>query len=369
MVTKSDRLVPARAIHPGEILREELQERHIKQKDFAQQIGVQPTHLNEFIKGKRNLNEDMAMKLEKYLRIPFKTWMNLQNGYIYENKAIDTKKNEEDAAEYETACSQLFNLHILYKRLNLNLLSCKERVSKIKRLFSFDLLSSNQLKLQVAGFYKHSEKVHIDEKNMLTWLILNKFEISKTRFDIPLYQEGNALKVAREIAKMANTRTASIDHIKKSLNDDGILYMEVEKIEKAPIDAYSTFVGTHPVITVTYRYNDLDKLVFDILHELYHIGKHLSDTQKAFIAIEGTEYSKDPKEKEANEFARQMLIPDAIWKDILKIGSTSLDPYKIIRTIAKEAERRGISPSIAVARYKYETNWYKTFSFRSPKIH
>jgi HTH-type transcriptional regulator/antitoxin HigA len=370
MATKSNRLVPARAIHPGEILREELQERNIKQKDFAQQIGVQPTHLNEFIKGKRNLNEDLAMKLEKYLGIPFKTWMNLHNGYVYESKAIDAKKNENRrAAEYEAACSQTFNLHILYKRLKLNQLPCTERVSRIKEMFSFDLLSSNELRLQVAGFYKHSEKVQIDEKNMLTWLILNNFETSKAKFDIAPYKEGNAQKAALEMAKMANARTASVDNIKRCLNDYGILYIEVEKIEKAPIDAYSTFVGTHPVITVTYRYNDLDKLVFDILHELCHIKKHLSDTQKAFIAIEGVEYSKDPREREANDFARQMLIPEATWKSILKIGCKSLDPYKIIRTIAKEAELRGISPSIAVSRYKYETNWYKTSSYRSPKIH
>ena len=77
MATRSNRLVPARAIHPGEILREELRERGVKQKDFAQAIGVQATHLNEFIKGKRNLNEDLAMKLESQLGIPFKTWMSL----------------------------------------------------------------------------------------------------------------------------------------------------------------------------------------------------------------------------------------------------------------------------------------------------
>ena len=92
MATKSKRLVPARAIHPGEVLREELLERGIKQKDFAQMIGVQPTHLNEFIKGKRNLNEDLAIKLEKALGISYKNWMSLHNGYVYDCKAIEEKK-------------------------------------------------------------------------------------------------------------------------------------------------------------------------------------------------------------------------------------------------------------------------------------
>ena len=62
MATRSNRSVPARAIHPGEILREELLERGIKQKDFAQQIGMQPSHLNAFIKGKRNMSDDLARK-------------------------------------------------------------------------------------------------------------------------------------------------------------------------------------------------------------------------------------------------------------------------------------------------------------------
>lgn len=95
MATNNNRLISNRAIHPGEILREELKERGIKQKDFAQAIGWQATHLNEFIKGKRNLNEELAMRLESQLGIPFKTWMSLHNGYIYECKTLE-KRNAED---------------------------------------------------------------------------------------------------------------------------------------------------------------------------------------------------------------------------------------------------------------------------------
>ena len=112
----------------------------------------------------------------------------------------------------------------------------------------------------------------------------------------------------------------------------------------------------------------MDKLAFDILHELCHIEHHLSEESNAFISIEGTEYSNDLREKEANDFARQMLIPDEIWASILKVGCTSLSPHQIVKTIATEAERCGISPSIAIARYKHETDWYRTSSYKSPKI-
>ena len=369
MATRSNRIVPARAIHPGEILREELQERGIKQKNFAQAIGVQATHLNEFIKGKRNLNEDLAMKLESQLGIPFKTWMNLHNGYMYECKVLDEKRTEEKYAfQFEGACANIFNIQALYKRLGLSMQSCSERVKKLQALFSFDLLSSNELRMQVAGMYKHSEKLQIDEKNMLTWLILNKLEISRIT-PMDNYRSGNAMEAAKEIACMANERSLTTASIKDCLNRYGISYIKVEKLDKTPIDAYSTFAEGMPVITVTYRYNDMDKLAFDILHELCHIDRHFSEGEKAFISIEGTEYSNDPREKEANEFARQMLIPDDTWENILKVGCNNLSPYKIVKTIATEAERCGISPSIAISRYKHDTNWYRISAYKSPKIY
>lgn len=368
MATISKRLVPARAIHPGEILREELQERGIKQKDFARTIGVQATHLNEFIKGKRNLNEDLALKLESQLGIPFETWMSLHTGYMYECMVLDEKRTEEERAlQYEGICANTFNIHALYKRMGLTMLPCAERVKALKAAFSFDLLSANELRMHVAGMYKHSEKVQIDEKNMLTWLILNKLEISRLE-PLKAYKKGNALKAAEEIARMANQQTLSLESIKECLNGYGISYLRVEKLDKTPIDAFSTFSGDMPVITVTYRYNDLDKLTFDILHELCHIERHISKADEAFIAVEGMEYSNDTREKEANEFARRILIPDETWTRILKVQCTNLSPHKIVKAIATEAKRYGISPSIAISRYKHDTNWYRTSAYKSPRI-
>lgn len=369
MATRSNRLTPARAIHPGEILREELQERGIKQKEFALMIDIQATHLSEFIKGKRHLNEDIAIKLEAQLGIPFSMWMSLHNNYIYECRIIEEHRNELNyAMQYEATCSNIFNITALYKRLNISHLSCIERVKSIKELFSFDLLSSNELRMQVAGMYKHSEKAYIDEKNMLTWLILNKLAISQIE-SIEGYVQGNAIIAATEIAALANKRELSTINIKNTLAKYGVGYIFVEKLDRTPIDAYSTFVGDMPIITVTYRYNDLDKLAFDILHELCHIDRHFNVDNKAFIAIDGSEYSSDPREKEANEFARQMLIPDKVWEKILSAKVGCLSPYRIVRTIASEAERYGISPSIAISRYKHDSNWYRISAYKSPKIY
>lgn len=150
MATNNNRLTSNRAIHPGEILREELKERGIKQKDFAQAIGWQATHLNEFIKGKRNLNEDLAMRFESQLGIPFKTWMSLHSGYIYECKVLE-KKNADykmyanklepskpfhpgevlrEELEYRSISQKQFaeQIGIPYKNLN-DILNCRKPIS------------------------------------------------------------------------------------------------------------------------------------------------------------------------------------------------------------------------------------------------
>lgn len=368
MATRNERPTPSRAIHPGEYLREELKERGIKQKDFAKSIGVQPTHLNEFIHGKRNMNEELAVKLEKQLGIPFRIWMNLHNGYMYDLKAIEAKSTkEQEALAYEAECSRSLNLPLLYKRMGIKMSDAIARVAMLKSMLNFDLLSTPERKLCVWGLYKHSEKVQMDDKNALTWLVLNWLALSQIKAETA-YAQGNALKAAKEIAARANKRQIDANAIKTILEGYGISYLVVEKVDKAPIDAYSTIVNGQPAITVTYRYNDLDKLVFDVLHELCHIDRHLSAEHPAFIAVDGAEYSNDPREIEANAFARETLIPSDTWSKILKVGCNSLSPHRVVRVVAIEAERLGISPSIAVSRYKHDAHWYKTSAYSSPRI-
>ena len=46
MATRNESKTPWTATHPGTILRYELEDREISQKDFAVMIGMQKSHLN-----------------------------------------------------------------------------------------------------------------------------------------------------------------------------------------------------------------------------------------------------------------------------------------------------------------------------------
>jgi len=68
-------------VHPGEVLRDELDELEISQSSLAEHIGVLPKTINEICRGKRGISADMAMKLSRALGASPQFWLNLQNNW------------------------------------------------------------------------------------------------------------------------------------------------------------------------------------------------------------------------------------------------------------------------------------------------
>jgi len=72
-------------VHPGEILREEfLKPMGISQYRLAKDIGVQPTRINQIVKGKAGISADTALRLGKYFQMSAQFWLNLQSHYELE---------------------------------------------------------------------------------------------------------------------------------------------------------------------------------------------------------------------------------------------------------------------------------------------
>jgi antitoxin HigA-1 len=68
-------------IHPGEILRDELEALHLSARRFAEHIGVPSNAVSEILNGKRRVTAQMALRLGRALGVTPEYWMNLQNAY------------------------------------------------------------------------------------------------------------------------------------------------------------------------------------------------------------------------------------------------------------------------------------------------
>ena len=72
---------PIVATHPGEMIKDELKERGMTQKQLAEQTGIKTSVISETVNGKRPVSLNVAIALEKALDIPADIWMNMQTQY------------------------------------------------------------------------------------------------------------------------------------------------------------------------------------------------------------------------------------------------------------------------------------------------
>ena len=77
----ANNLTPFEPTHPGELIRDELEKRHLTQVKLAEQIGVSPSLLNEVVNGKRGVNTELALLLEAALGISANMFLQLQADY------------------------------------------------------------------------------------------------------------------------------------------------------------------------------------------------------------------------------------------------------------------------------------------------
>ena len=90
------RITPLEATHPGEMIKDELNERGMTQKQLAVETGIKPSVLSETINGKRSVSLNVAVALEKALGIPADIWMNLQTQYDLDTAHIAERDNQRE---------------------------------------------------------------------------------------------------------------------------------------------------------------------------------------------------------------------------------------------------------------------------------
>lgn len=349
---------PLYAIHPGAALKEALKSKGLKQKDFADSIGIQPSHLSEIIKGKREFTKALAEKLEQALGIPYQYWVNLMAQYDINQKQTESRTQEEQQAEEELReFNKVYDLKEIISRLKLtNQSSAQTRRFLIDQLnISFPINAQNAH----VGLFHKSAKTGLDTRRILAWTLLAKYEARKcsvsgvfSRNDIPTIEKG--------LCQIFNENRDTIKRLTELLSNHGIRFTVVGKLDKASIDGYSFIDDGIPAIVVTCRYPRIDNLAFAVLHEFGHIVKHLTETDSQRVSMALSEDSIESKEeREANEYAANILIPAELWKTA---PTVKMYPPLIQRAYSNWAEINGLNKWIVLGRISHETGMYR---FRS----
>ena len=71
-------------VHPGEILKDELEEIGVSPSELSQALRVPVSRISAIIHGKRPIKVDTAMRLERYFGASAQSWLNMQIKYDLE---------------------------------------------------------------------------------------------------------------------------------------------------------------------------------------------------------------------------------------------------------------------------------------------
>ncbi|MFV0553349.1 MAG: HigA family addiction module antitoxin [Mangrovibacterium sp.] len=94
----ANNLTPSNPVHPGEMIKDEIEYRGISQKKLALQTGISYTVLNEVLNGKRPVSTEYALLFEAALDIEAGIWIKTQADY----DVIIAKSNKTFAKRLES---------------------------------------------------------------------------------------------------------------------------------------------------------------------------------------------------------------------------------------------------------------------------
>lgn len=360
------KVTPFVAIHPGEILKDELQARNMQQKQLAELCDIQTSILNDIIKGKRNITAEQSVLIGNALDIEDGFFYNLQMEYDLDVARITDRVTEQKAAAQIWKILQEFISIKFLKTVGLMSFDIKTTINNIFEMCgvsSVDEFLKKRSSVQEA-FYKKTDKYTLDDNDLFTWVCYCKYKSRQDYLNIP-FDKAKVSDLCNELNSIFYENHNVIQRCTEKCNEYGIKFYVVKKIGKVPVDGMSFIEGENPTIILTLRKDTIDNFAFSFMHEIGHISKHIGCTSKTEFINKQDLDQLNEYEIEANNFANEILIPNSSWRKLMALKSSL---YKIQQTCTNWAESQNINRWIVLGRYSFETGMYKFKSDESRKV-
>ena len=305
---------PQSATHPGETLREKLEELEIKPKEFAVKTGKPEKTVTAILKGESSITPDMAVLFENVLKIPASFWLKRQQ--IYDERIARFRHIETLNQSIEWSKQMPYT-----KMANLGWLPMVNTMTeKADELLKFFGIATHHawekyyyeeiLKAQFRISLKHISMPHA----ISAWL--RRGEIQAQEITAP---EFDAKKFEKNLSSIKNIMATKEDNFFQDLQklclEAGVKIVHTPCLPNAPISGATRWLKNTPLIQLSERYKRNDIFWFTFFHEVGHILLH----GKKYISLENIEYEAKnaKKEKEADDFAVKWIFSEIEEKDFL----------------------------------------------------
>lgn len=338
------KVFPKTLPNPLAAIKFRMEQSDLKPADLIPYIGSR-SRVSEILSGKRQLTLEMVRALEAGLGIPAKVLI----------KKPEPEVGIENGTESQF---QHWKLRLVremetYGYFGNASLNKQDKISLLKNFFSS--ISTTQ----IVGMPRksHYRSASTDKHALYAWSVRVIKKAKEIKLPIK-YKHGIIdLDFMQRLAKLSIKDNSPI-LAQKYLQEHGIILIIEPHLSKTYLDGATILVDKdNPVIGLTVRYDRLDNFWFTLMHELGHIARHYNDDISLFFD-EKLDDSKgaelDSKEKEADDLAREALVPNSKWEN---------SPAKLIPSpIAAQslANELGVHVAIiaGVMRHEHKNHYY-----------
>jgi addiction module HigA family antidote len=330
---------PDYAVPPGLTLQETIDAQGIDQRELAVRSGLSAKHINQVIKGVAPITHDTAIRLERVTGVPARMWNNLEANYQNQRARLAEKARMESDLGW---LSTIPTKELIQRGVIEN---TTDKVVLLQSVLAFFGVAS--VEAWKEGWANHqfafrrSPRFKGKDGAMATWLRLGELEAQRVAckpFDKAAFR--TALDKIRKLTVQGPE--LFVPAMLELCAAAGVALVLVPEIRGAPVSGAAKWLTANKaMICLNLRGKSNDRFWFTFFHESGHI---LNDSKKeTYIDVD---YQDDPREKNANRFAANLLIPDDCVEDL-----QGLQSYQSVEAFADEI---GIAPGIVVGRLQCE---------------
>lgn len=335
-INKKNQFEPDYAVHPGEILKETLEVRGIQKTDFAERCGISLKTISQIINSKAPVTPETALQFEKVLGISADIWNNLDSRYRLFVARRDKLKELENLKEWVNK----FPIAKLRKEGMLSNNRDQTYIAdELLKFFSVGNLDAwNEFYGKVAVAFRKSKSFESSPESVAVWLRFA--ECVAEEIDANVYNIRKFRTALSKIRSFTTKNHAYFEPRMKALcQESGVIFVTLPSFPKTLLSGATRWLTNRKaLIALTLRYKSDDQFWFSFFHEAGHILLH----EKKRVFIEAIRSDDDTLEREANEFARDFLVPPDNYQMFVERGRF----YK--QNIIDFAKSISIAPGIVV---------------------
>ena len=342
-----ERYFPISPPDPIDAIKFRMEQLGLGQKDMVPFIGTK-SKVSEVLNGKRTLTLAMMRSLNKGLGISAEVLLK-EPGANFPSEIQDMKWYRFPVVE-------------MAKRRWIP--DVDDLKAKAEELIRDSISQAGGLKIVPTVFFRQGRRGRYNPKMDLYALTAWCIRVLSLARKNPLrtkYIKGSIkMRTLQEIARLSYFDNGPL-LAREYLEKHGIHLIVVPHLPKTYLDGAAILLPDEtPVIGLTLRYDRIDNFWFCLLHELAHISKHLSESERIIVDdfdLRGKDVEgEDIIEKEADEMTRDGLIPKKVWdRNPIEGKATTEKVYSL-------AAKLKIHPAIIAGRIRYERNNYRLLS-------